>query len=111
MPQEKAELFNDFFSSVFIQPTDYPNLPYITTHVNPALAIPHISEEAVELILRELDPNKAVGPDGIPTVILKECWRTLVPSITKMFNNSLKTGTFPDCWKIANICPVFKKGS
>lgn len=27
-----------------------------------------------------------------------------------MFNQSLRTGVFPDCWKLSNVCPVYKKG-
>ena len=110
-PLEKAELFNEFFSSVFTRPTDTPTLPFITTHENPALANLHITEASVEKVLKELDSNKAVGPDGIPTIILKECRQSLVSSITRLFNESLSSGIFPDCWKSANICPVFKKGA
>ena len=60
--------------------------------------------------LEALDTSKAIGPDGIPTRILKDFARELAPSVTYLFNKSLLTGTVPAEWKLANIIPVFKKG-
>ena len=34
----------------------------------------------------------------------------IAPFLCTMFNNCFKTGTFPDCLKIAEVSPIFKKG-
>ena len=99
---------------MFTEPLADQILPYINTHVNPNLSYLQVSEESVLNILKDLDPSKAVGPDGIPTVVLKECRNSLAPSITlmfNMFNQSLSAGIFPEAWKLAYVCPVYKKGS
>ena len=34
----------------------------------------------------------------------------LASSLSTIFNNSLRRGVFPDCWKTARIAPIFKDG-
>ena len=43
------------------------------------------------------------GPDGIPSVILKECANGIAMPLSILFNKSLNSGIFPDIWK-KNIC-------
>ena len=35
----------------------------------------------------------------------------LTKPLTRLFNLSLKTGNVPQGWKIANVSPIYKKGS
>ena len=42
--------------------------------------------------------------------ILKLTANSLSPSLTKLFNQSLIKGIYPDDWKIAKVVPVFKNG-
>ena len=60
--------------------------------------------------LQTLDHRKAQGPDGLPTIILKECAEELVSPITYIFNITLQTGFIPEDWKTARVVPIFKKG-
>merc|ERR1712035_293843 len=60
--------------------------------------------------LSGLDPRKAVGPDGVPPIVLKNCASVLAPCLAKLFSLCLSTSTFPSCWKYAHIQPVPKKG-
>ncbi len=62
-------------------------------------------------VLYHLDPNKASGPDNIPIRLLKECASTIAPSLTCLFNKSLKLGTLPSEWKLSNVIPLHKKGN
>lgn len=61
--------------------------------------------------LRNLDVNKASGPDGIPAIVLKNCAPELTPVLTRLFRLSMSTGKVPESWKVANVQPVPKKGS
>ena len=70
-----------------------------------------VTEEEVLVILRKLQVDKSVGPDGISNKLLKMASRTLAPSMTMMFNKILSRGTFPRIWKQANVTPIHKKGS
>ena len=46
----------------------------------------------------------------IPDRILKNVKDILTPSITDIFNASLKSKTFPDDFKIARVTPISKRG-
>lgn len=60
--------------------------------------------------MKEVNINKAIGPDLVPNVILKNCADVLSKSITFLYNKSLELGCLPNKWKLANIVPVFKSG-
>ena len=61
-------------------------------------------------MLEALDVTKATGPDKILAKRLKETACVIEPSLCKLFNKSLSTGSFPQNWKEDNVVPVFKKG-
>jgi hypothetical protein len=105
-----ANIFNNFFQSIFSTNDNLP-IPNINISQDPELSTLHVTEEEVAKELKKLNPNKAPGPDGIPTRVLKECHVELTPSITTLFNNSLSQGIIPDSWKHANIVPLHKKGN
>ena len=50
------------------------------------------------------------GP-GLPPRILKECASVLSSPLCFFLNKSFSTGKLPHLWKLANITPLFKKGS
>ena len=60
--------------------------------------------------LKQLDINKATGSDGISVHLLQETADQIAPSLTMLFNKSLRLGIFPGDWKLAKIIPIFKKG-
>ncbi|KAL8561533.1 hypothetical protein ACOMHN_057227 [Nucella lapillus] len=70
----------------------------------------HIHPEGVLKLLRDINPNKAPGPDKIPNLVLKECAPNLAPALTTLFQYSLDTGDLPSDWRNANIACVYKKG-
>jgi len=42
-----------------------------------------------------------MGPDQIPTIILKTCAKELAPAITEIFQRSINSGTLPEDWRNA----------
>ena len=60
-------------------------------------------------VLTTLDASKATGPSEIPARILKETGYEIAPSLCELFNKSLRLGSLPMDWKLANVVPVFKK--
>jgi len=79
--------------------TSYPTAPDIV-----------ISCYGVQNLLESLDPNKASGPDNIPTCILKLFAKEVTLILTVIFFQSLTSGHISNDWSKANITPVFKKG-
>ena len=68
-----------------------------------------ITETKVCVKLAVLNINKAYGPDDISPRFLKEGGQTLVPTLTKLFQLSLDSCTFPSSRKRANVTPLHKK--
>ena len=109
-----AELFNSYFASVFSNHQNTQNDQEGTEHENNEPNTEElertISELEVLSALRALDPDKTLGPDGIPSRILKETAQQIAPSITLLFNKSMNSGVVPDEWKLANVVSVYKRG-
>jgi len=57
-----------------------------------------------------LDPQKAVGPDNIPTRFLKMFAMELALCLTLLYQASLKQGIVSLDWKKAFVVPIYKKG-
>ena len=66
------------------------------------------TEEEVSKLLQSF-PNKQCSLDPIPTSLLKQCSSLLLPTITKIINLSLLTGTFPSSFKNSLVTPLLKK--
>ena len=58
---------------------------------------------------KRVNPSKAVGTDGIPSLVLKACADQLAGVFTDIFNQSLSQSAVPACLKMATIVPVPKK--
>ena len=108
--EEKAILFNKYFVEVQSLP-DQPDDPIFEDQPEPTNTIEMITitPKDVEDTLKCLNPNKAYGPDGISPKMLKEGGPSLVNILTQIFNLSLSKGIFPSSWKLANVCPIYKK--
>ena len=64
----------------------------------------------IESLINCIKPNKAIGPNSIPTKILKEFKTELSEPLSDMINVSFNKGIFPDFLKVANVIPIHKKG-
>ncbi len=62
-------------------------------------------------ILSKLDGRKAVGPDGIAGIILRECKEQLLLPVYDIIVSSLREGRVPREWKRAHIGPIYKGGN
>ena len=58
--------------------------------------------------LKQLSSQKSAGLDGISNRILKETAPFLTPSLTFLFNLSLRTEHIPAVWKISLVSPIYK---
>ena len=105
-----ADAFNRYFISqcnLVNSSQELPPFHYIT---GSKLLKIEVSEADVLDELNSLRINKATGPDGVGNVVLKRTAISLYKPLTRLFNYSLHSGIFPSTWKLAHVCPVFKKG-
>ena len=61
--------------------------------------------------MHSLNPNKAVGLDGVSSKFLRDGAEVLVEPVCHIINLSILTETVPRGFKQAKVIPLFKKGS
>ena len=97
-PARSAEVFNDYFASVF---SDGGDLELTTPTVDHSVSCDsylcdvELTIQEVQESLLALDTTKATGPDGIPCRLLKETARQIAPLLTQLYNLSLLQGVLP----------------
>ena len=102
-------MFNSYFASVFTSDDLPDTTDKLVTDAQMTELI--LSELEVEHTLRSLDSNKATGPNEIPARLLKVTALIIVPSLCKIFNKSLRLGSVPEEWKVANVVTVHNIGT
>ena len=107
---EKAEVLNNFFSSVFtIEDLDSipdGNVPYLGEFLNSFI----ISEDSVLKKLKVLNPDKSHGLDGWHPLFLKCLADDLARPLSILFQKSLNEGILPSEWLQACVTAIYKKG-
>ncbi|PIK37220.1 hypothetical protein BSL78_25949 [Apostichopus japonicus] len=104
---DKAEAFNEQFSSVFTRNTS-DEIP-LQCPVCVRMDDIHVSTFGVEKLLRGLKTSTAVVPDNTHPWVLKELATDIAPTISHLFQQSITDGSLPRDWRTANICPIYKK--
>ena len=61
------------------------------------------------MLLKDIKINKAMGPDCIPNMLLRELGEKNVPVYQNLFTQGLNGGALPSDWRNANIGHLFKK--
>ena len=107
----KAKALGRQFSEVFTRDTPETADVRLSGPQHPQIPDLFIDTHGVELLLADLNPSKAAGPDEIPARLLKTLSKELAPALSAFFNQSLDTGYLPKEWTSAWITPVFKKGA
>ncbi|XP_071161194.1 uncharacterized protein [Mytilus edulis] len=108
-PSEKANILNKQFQSAFTSEKNI-EIPTKEPSSHPIMEKINISREGVYKLIKNINTNKATGPDTIAGKILKENIEITSYILTIIFNKSLETGKVPSDWNHANVTPVFKKG-
>ena len=108
----KASTFNKYFSSVLINEDCIYPVPSFSI----GQTVPTVSDIDTSLSVAFTKPNsvqcaKSAGPDGWPPAALNETAAEICIPLFIKFSKSLQSGHLPDCWKIANVVPIYKSGS
>ena len=70
-----------------------------------------VSKEDVLTEIKVLDVSKAIQESDVPVRIIKANENFFAEAICFYFNKSLENGKFPNCLKLGNITPIFKKSA
>ena len=110
--EESIEKFVTFFSSISqeFMPLDISQLPVQIQNAmieNDEIK-PYLSENEVLDKFREMKKTKSSVPGDIPPKLRDKCKEELVPPVTKIFNNIIRTGIWPAKWKFEFGTPLPK---
>lgn len=108
--ENKAQILNNFFSSVFTV-EKIEEMPELEPKKCEPLEKIEFTEVEVMKRLKELNAGKSPGPDGMHPRVLKELAEELAEPLAIIFTQSLSEGKLPESWKDANVTPLFKKGA
>lgn len=107
--QEKVNVLNDFFSSVFTRTDNLNEQPYVQ-EMNTRLEDIEIRPVDVLKKLKELKTDKSPGHDGLHPKVLHETREAICQPLCDIFNKSISEGEVPSDWRKAVVTPIFKKG-
>ncbi len=108
--QEKSEMLADYFSSVFTEEQTRDMPEPVQQTVDSPFVEGTITVETVHRLLKQLHPEKAMGPDEMHPLVLRELRDVIAVPLQMIFQASLETGIVPESWKTANVSAIFKKG-
>ena len=107
--KDKANIFNNFFSSQCTPISNDSQLPEFHFHTPSRISTFVINLNEIKDIITGLNVKKSQGPDQISVNMVKLCGHHLYLPLKIIFDSILATGLFPDQWKEANVTPVHKK--
>lgn len=114
-PKLIANAFNKYFTSVGstladkIPSVQKSPLDYLKFPVCDSFCIFPVTASEIETEISNLKLGKASGPYSIPVNILKILKNVISKPLEILFNISFSLGIVPECLKMANVIPVFKK--
>jgi hypothetical protein len=107
-----SNMFSDFFYSTFLAPNSNSALRTTQSNqYNQTFTSMAIKIEDVSKLLSGLDTSKSAGPDKLPPIFLKNCYKSICVPVYLLFVKSLSECHVPSLWKSAYITPIHKKGS
>jgi hypothetical protein len=107
----KANIFNDYFHSVFNIDDPGVNVPsddLSTARIDMQGIV--ITEDIVFNLMKNVKESKAAGPDHLPGVVIKQLSLELTNLVTILFQCVIDQGELPLDWKSANVVPIHKGG-
>jgi len=72
--------------------------------------VERITREQIREQLKKTKPLKALGPDGIPNIVLSRCADLLVDRLYVIYEATLERGLFYKPWKVSTMVVLQKPG-
>ena len=107
-PLQMSNQFVDAFVTVFT--TGNPVNPYPHQCSNYNISTVKLTVAEIELLLKNLNTDSAMGPDNLHPILLQRCASSLAYPLYILFNKSLSSGIVPEIWKQSHVTPIYKKG-
>ena len=89
-----------------IAPTKKHFSDYLKAPNTDTFYISSTTPQEISDLIKTLKNSKSLGPNRIPTDILKEIHETTSIPLSTLMNKSFTTGVFPNMCKIAKVVPI-----
>ena len=116
-PSDMAEALQSQYCSVFSKPDPNKCIDNIKTFFNEEnnndaqkLLDIDFSEADIVTAIKQIKAHSAAGPDGIPSILLRNCCEELSKPLYLIYRKSLDTGEVPNLLKDAIVTPIHKGG-
>ena len=109
--KDMAECLADQYSSVFSTPKHSPPIINNKANSDSSLSNVLITPDDIKAAIDELRATAASGPDGFPSILLKQCKQELAVPLSILWNKSMETSHIPSSLKLNLITPNHKGGS
>jgi hypothetical protein len=70
-----------------------------------------MTDNDIIVYINSLKPKNCEGFDRIPVRILYDARKSLLPTLTILFQKNSAQKSTPEQWKVAKVIPIFQKGS
>ena len=114
---EIVNKFNDYFVNIGCRlASAIPNSvnhfsSYLNTPTCNSFCFFPTDDAEIVRIVTELNNKWSAGYDAIPVNIMKSSIRYIAEPISRLINSSFSNGIFPNCLKVAKVCPIYKSGA
>ena len=98
-------MLSDHFNSK--QSREAADLP-LTCHPSPSLTTFAFRSREVKRLLLDLDPYGGTDPLCMLPLFLKRTADVMAPCLSVVFRRLVRLGSFPPCWRQANVTPIPK---
>ena len=68
------------------------------------------TQEVVRSVIIGFKQKKSPGPNGITNEVVKLIFKAITKTITLLYKECLRKGSFPAKWKIEKVIPLTKTG-
>ena len=101
----KADLLSDHFDS---KQSRVAVVVPLTCHPSSILTNFAFRSSEVRRLLLDLDPYGGTDPLGMFPLFLRRTTDTIAPCLRVVFRWLVRLGSFPACWRPANVTPIWK---
>ena len=114
-PKEVSEEFNKFYTNIApklnnsLPHCDKDPLTYLRGNFPDSMGVQIISQATTIQTIRSLK-NKKSNINEIPVELIKDNAEYIAEPMTRLFNNSIRLGVFPQCLKNSTVIPLYKNG-
>ena len=110
-PKEMCSMLKKQFESVYSSPVNSVNINSLLQEPGPrCLEDFEFSTEDIVMSINSIKPSASPGPDGVPSLLLRNCAEKLKCPIYMLWRTSLDCGSLPSKLKQSKVVPIHKGG-